>query len=342
MTKLTCDTVQPELKAYLDGMLPTIIAYRVRRHLSGCANCRRDLVEVERIGKEVHNAMSTDAGDTLDPILRARILAAIPTAPAPTRVRRQIRYRPVMAAGVLGAVLGAAVIVSQRQYSGLATHEMARSTAKGLAFDRAESGPYATASVSGNRVAAASPSASGAQRMVTPSPSLPPGSMSYSEKPAPNGGQGGSAVWASPTTENTPRVAHESDSAKTPVPVGAESKATHNGFIAGPAGVPHVFATNSLTQGVKSVSQAVAKFKGSVTGKSQTAPNTVELIVTIPANHANELLAAIPATSGGELSSEPSLSQGGRRSGGSQSADTLASPNGPANVVLRIVLVKRR
>ena len=181
MTKLTCDTVQPELKAYLDGMLPTVLAYRVRRHLLGCANCRSELDEVERIGKELHYAMSTDAGDTLDPILRARILAAIPTTPGQTRVRQPIRYRPVMAAGALAAVLGAAIIVSQRQYSGLTAHEMARSTAKAQEFDRAESGP----------------SASSAMRMIPPSPSLPSGSMIYSQKPAFNDGHGG-AVWASP------------------------------------------------------------------------------------------------------------------------------------------------
>ena len=135
---------------------------------------------------------------------------------------------------------------------------------------------------------------------------------------------------------------HKGEGAKMPAAVGAELKTTHNGFLADPARVPHIFATNSLAQGEKLVRQAVEAFAGSVTGKSQTAPNTVELVVTVPSSHAKELLAAIPAISGGELRAQASLSQGGGRSGGSQSTHAFASTNGPANDVIVIVLVKRR
>jgi hypothetical protein len=69
-----CERVQNDLKAYQDGQLPPVPRLAVRWHLTRCASCREEITHMEQISKELR---TEDAG-TLEPALRARILASIP------------------------------------------------------------------------------------------------------------------------------------------------------------------------------------------------------------------------------------------------------------------------
>lgn len=118
MIRTSCETVQPELKAYLDGALSLSASFRVKRHLRGCEVCRAELAAIERLGKELkHMSAVMDAdSDTLDPGLRARILAAIPPEPAtklqsaqvPLRARRSLALT-VMVAGAASVIIAVAI-----------------------------------------------------------------------------------------------------------------------------------------------------------------------------------------------------------------------------------------
>jgi len=68
-----CDRIRPELKAYADGQLPALSRLTIRWHLAHCADCRREVEEMERISNELR-----EEEEPLAPALRARILAALP------------------------------------------------------------------------------------------------------------------------------------------------------------------------------------------------------------------------------------------------------------------------
>ena len=48
-----CDRIRPELKAYVDGQLPALSRLTIRWHLGRCADCRREVEEMERISNEL-------------------------------------------------------------------------------------------------------------------------------------------------------------------------------------------------------------------------------------------------------------------------------------------------
>ncbi len=74
-----CQTLREELRAYLDGELSPVQRLAVRLHLARCAACREEMREMEQISNDLR---AGDAG-TLDPALRAKILASIPTEAPP-------------------------------------------------------------------------------------------------------------------------------------------------------------------------------------------------------------------------------------------------------------------
>src|SRR5690242_623156 len=69
-----CDAIREELKAYADGELSWGARRAVRRHLAGCAACRKELEVMEKVGYELR---VQDTG-VLNPALKARILAGLP------------------------------------------------------------------------------------------------------------------------------------------------------------------------------------------------------------------------------------------------------------------------
>lgn len=93
-----CDNVRPELKAYLDGQVGWWRQRSIRAHAAQCAACREEMKAMRDFSDNLRNA---DA-DTLDPALRARILAAVPhTPPAPVEARPvwHNHRRPLFLAG---------------------------------------------------------------------------------------------------------------------------------------------------------------------------------------------------------------------------------------------------
>ena len=97
-----CDRVRPELKAYLDGQTGWWQRRRVRAHAAQCPLCRE---EMESMREFSDNLRSADA-ETLDPALRAKILAAVPHTPpvsANARPARPKAQRPLLWAGAAAA-----------------------------------------------------------------------------------------------------------------------------------------------------------------------------------------------------------------------------------------------
>lgn len=106
-----CDPLQEDLKAYQDGQLPPLLRLRVRLHLKRCESCRKEIEEMGRIGRELHN-MDMD-NDRLDPSLRARILASIPDGlpdPPDPAITPTWRRKPVMVWGSLATAALALVL----------------------------------------------------------------------------------------------------------------------------------------------------------------------------------------------------------------------------------------
>jgi anti-sigma factor RsiW len=96
---MTCTQTQTLLDAYADAELGHIAAFRVRRHLAGCADCAAQLAGIQRLNTSVQAWR-----DVLAPAgLEHRIAAALPPiflAPTKTRDRRIARRAAVGLAGV--------------------------------------------------------------------------------------------------------------------------------------------------------------------------------------------------------------------------------------------------
>lgn len=104
-----CDTLRADFKAYQDGRLPLWKRLQIRRHLRQCAACRQMITEMRQMGRELRQ-MDRE-GETLDPGLRARILAGIPEGlPDPPSGMPFFRVRPRSLA--LWGGLAAAVLVA--------------------------------------------------------------------------------------------------------------------------------------------------------------------------------------------------------------------------------------
>ncbi len=100
---MTCDQTQLLLDAYADHALSAWQAYRVRRHLAGCAVCTAQLADIQRLSASVHVWRDTSA-----PVaLQGRIAAALPMiALTPPRDRRIVRRTAVGLAGVAAIIVG--------------------------------------------------------------------------------------------------------------------------------------------------------------------------------------------------------------------------------------------
>lgn len=107
-----CERVQNELKAYLDHQLDMTTRWRVQQHLKGCAACREELSEMEKISSELR----ADAPKSLASSLRARILqAATAQGPSPSthagiqtpQARSPRRRKPLVLWGATAAGLTA-------------------------------------------------------------------------------------------------------------------------------------------------------------------------------------------------------------------------------------------
>lgn len=90
-----CTHYQDDLKAYADGELPLLRRALVRRHLTHCASCREEILEMTQLTEDLR---ATEPEDALSPSLREKILtapAAEPTeagasTPAPKRPRKRL------------------------------------------------------------------------------------------------------------------------------------------------------------------------------------------------------------------------------------------------------------
>lgn len=75
------NALQEDLKAYLDGELPTARRVAVERHLTGCAACTSELEGLRLLSTTLTETLPASA--PLPDALRARILASLPEAPTP-------------------------------------------------------------------------------------------------------------------------------------------------------------------------------------------------------------------------------------------------------------------
>ena len=106
-----CETIQNELKAYLDGQLPFLQRQQVRRHLKRCVACREELSAMEQTG----NQLKVDAPTPLEASLRAKILAAAGSVgPKPgerPKAPSKWRRKPMMVWAVAATALTAWCII---------------------------------------------------------------------------------------------------------------------------------------------------------------------------------------------------------------------------------------
>ncbi len=73
-----CMKYQNDLKAYADGELSWLRRAAVRRHLTHCASCQEEILEMTQITEELR---SSEPENALPPSLREKILADVPLAP---------------------------------------------------------------------------------------------------------------------------------------------------------------------------------------------------------------------------------------------------------------------
>lgn len=91
---MTCEQVQFELKAYLDGELGWFSKRRLERHLTGCETCRAERDALAAVSAEFRDRESFE----LPEALRARLVALAPEPVATIPTRRM----PTLAWGAVG------------------------------------------------------------------------------------------------------------------------------------------------------------------------------------------------------------------------------------------------
>ena len=113
---MNCLSLQPDLKAYVDGELPLTRRLAVRQHLAHCAACREEIKIMEQIADDLR---ATEPDAPLSPALRARILEStvgeekpLPSG-SPELGRGKIFRRPTLAWGIAGIVLVAWFLMAQ-------------------------------------------------------------------------------------------------------------------------------------------------------------------------------------------------------------------------------------
>ncbi|WP_395144708.1 anti-sigma factor family protein, partial [Armatimonas sp.] len=96
------NSLQEELKAYLDGELPPLRRAAVERHLGTCLACQAELKSLRQLSVQLSEALPTAA--PLPDALRARILRSLPDAPTPRPVLFPFWRRPGPLAAFGGAL----------------------------------------------------------------------------------------------------------------------------------------------------------------------------------------------------------------------------------------------
>ena len=108
-----CDAVREDLKAYADRELGLLRRLAVRRHLAACADCRKELLIMETLTKE----LQSDAPPVLlGESLRGRLLDAADASPltAPAPLAKPLwKRRPLVTAGAGVALATFGVLFSQ-------------------------------------------------------------------------------------------------------------------------------------------------------------------------------------------------------------------------------------
>jgi len=130
-----CERFLPDLKAYIDGELPRFTRRRIRQHLRRCSSCREEITLMESITNELQQGDST----VLEPTLRDKLLAGVPSAPADSPLSakpnfkerwRGTKRKPLILWGTASATLVAWFFLApmfnltSRQGAQIAPHEM--------------------------------------------------------------------------------------------------------------------------------------------------------------------------------------------------------------------------
>ena len=55
---MNCKNYEEDLKAYIDGELPKLRSFAVRRHLTQCASCREEIITMTQIAEELRSIES--------------------------------------------------------------------------------------------------------------------------------------------------------------------------------------------------------------------------------------------------------------------------------------------
>jgi len=107
---MNCENYEEDLKAYIDGELPKLRSWAIRRHLTQCASCREESLTMTQIAEDLR---STESEEVLPAALREKILGDRPPAPilggqsgGPAGTdRHSSRKRPILAWGLAGMSL---------------------------------------------------------------------------------------------------------------------------------------------------------------------------------------------------------------------------------------------
>src|SRR5205807_9953043 len=100
---MNCEAAQAELKAYQDGELDRLGAWRVRRHLGRCAPCAEEL---QMIGKLNELLLSADLVERESPVAgRAVAGASVPQTASPVWRSRRAQWAGAGAALLVAAIL---------------------------------------------------------------------------------------------------------------------------------------------------------------------------------------------------------------------------------------------
>jgi hypothetical protein len=107
-----CDTLRDDLKAYADGELGSSRSQEIERHLHSCEECREEVAAMNRISHEFFERESKAESDSLNPALRARILAGLPDLQTQTTPSRTALWKwwqkPTL--GLAGAAVVALIV----------------------------------------------------------------------------------------------------------------------------------------------------------------------------------------------------------------------------------------
>ena len=97
---------EADLKAFLDGELPFLRRFQLRRHLQNCAQCREEI----QIMQTIETELKTEENAPLEADLRAKILGNLPVETPKVKLRSQIRLVPALGLGAAFLAIFASVL----------------------------------------------------------------------------------------------------------------------------------------------------------------------------------------------------------------------------------------